>query len=124
MEKASPLMMYFQTPIQKGIKQGMGNGFVAASFVYWDHLIFKDLKRYVTMIDFLVLWYYYTILKVFFDFGVELADFKNWSYTLNYSSKNTRSNSQVETMWEAIKLITLLKGLSQEMGLAFDDIYG
>jgi len=51
----SPLMMYFQTPIQKGIKQGMGNGFVAASFVYWDHLIFRDLKIYVTKIDFLVL---------------------------------------------------------------------
>jgi hypothetical protein len=51
----SPLMMYFQTPIQKGIKQGMGNGFVTDSFVNSDHWIFKDLKGYVTMIDLLVL---------------------------------------------------------------------
>jgi hypothetical protein len=37
--------MYFQTPIQKGIEQGIGNGFVAVFFVNWYHLIFRDLKK-------------------------------------------------------------------------------
>ncbi len=129
----SPLMIYFQTPIQKGIKQEMGNGFVAAPFVNWDHLIFRYLNRYVSMIDFLILWYYYTILKVFLTLAWNwpIIRAKNscriwfssiWCYTLNYSSKNTGSNSQVETIWAAIKLITRLKGLSHEMDFDFDEM--
>jgi hypothetical protein len=71
---------------------------------------------------------YYTILKVFLTLAW------NWpiiialifKYLILHSEllcKNTVA-TQVETMWEAIKLISRLKGLSHKMDLAFDDKYG
>jgi hypothetical protein len=45
----------FSNTHPKRDKVGDGQWICGGLFVNWDHLIFKDLKRYVTMIYFLVL---------------------------------------------------------------------